>query len=518
VASGRAVAPAAAVGSTAMPGRVATGWDLTALCELAGQRLASADVEGAITAYSQCLNLDPHNSAVFNNLGVALIKVGRFKEAIDALENALRFRPAYHRALTNLGKAMREVGRFAEAIARLQEAIALEPNHAPALVNLADALAATGQLDAAEQALNRAIQIAPTLVEAHMTLGIVRLQSSRVGEAITSLRTALTLAPAHADAHANLAHALFFGGDWEAAWPHFEYRFQRSSCRSGLGVPPGMARWDGSVSKELELWMIGEQGLGDQLQFARYAKFLSAMDVECVVACDPRIVTILTRANIAARVVPFGTASHDTNSRHIPLMSLPAWHRTRADTVPFAEGYLSADESRVRLWGEKLGGARGLRVALAWAGNPVMETGRYLGRSPPLAAMAPLMDVPNVSFVSVQKNAGEDQLDTVQFGNRILRFPDLDAAPDAFCDTTAVLKCVDLLVTSDTAIAHLGGALGVPTWLCLMHEPDWRWMGSGSSTPWYASMRIFRQPEPGNWASVFGGVAKALAHHAATRS
>jgi tetratricopeptide (TPR) repeat protein len=488
------------------------------LSELARQRLANADVEGAITAYSQCLILEPENSAILNNLGVALIKAGRFKEAIDALERALALRPTYHRALTNLGKAMREVGRFAEAVSRLQQAIAIEPNHAPALVNLADALAATGQLDAAEQALDRAIQISPALVEAHLTLGIVRLQSSRVHEAIASLRTALALAPAHADAHANLAHALFFSGDWEAAWPHFEYRFQRNSYRSGPRVPRGMVRWDGAVAGELELWLIAEQGLGDQLQFARYTKVLSAQGVQCVIACDPRLVKILTYAEIAARVVPFGTVSHGSNSRYIPLLSLPAWHRTRADTVPASKGYLSADESRVRLWGERLADARGLRVALAWAGNPSMETGRYVGRSPPLAAMVPLMNVPDVSFISVQKNAGEEQLDSVPFGNRILRFRDLDTGPDAFLDTAAVLKCVDLVVTSDTAIAHLAGALNVPTWLCLMHEPDWRWMGSGSATAWYASMRIFRQHGPGNWASVFSDVAKALALHAATRS
>jgi tetratricopeptide (TPR) repeat protein len=284
-----------------------------ALSELARQRLADADIEGAITAYSECLIREPENSAILNNLGVALIKGGRFEDAIDALERALALRPAYHRALTNLGKAMREVGRFAEAIHRLKEAIAIEPSHAPALVNLADALAATGQLDAAEQALDRAIQIAPALVEAHMTLGIVRLQGSRVREAIGSLRTALALAPAHADAHANLAHALFLSGDWEAAWPHFEYRFQRSSYRSGLRVPRGMARWDGAVAGELELWLIGEQGLGDQLQFARYAKSLSAEGVQCVMACDPCLVKILTQAEIAPRVIPFGTVSHESN-------------------------------------------------------------------------------------------------------------------------------------------------------------------------------------------------------------
>jgi hypothetical protein len=266
-----------------------------------------------------------------------------------------------------------------------------------------------------------------------------------------------------------------------------------------------------------ELWLIGEQGLGDQLQFARYAKTLTDLGMHCVLACDPRMVTILSAAGLASRIVPLGTSAGPGSATWVPLLSLPAWHRTRSDTVPFPEGYLVADPVRVERWGERLGHASGMRVALAWAGNPHMETGRYTGRSPPLAALAPLMSVPQLKYISLQKHVGEDQLDTVSFGNRIIRLPDLDSGRDAFLDTAAVLKSVDLLVTSDTAIAHLSGALGVPTWLCLMHEPDWRWMGRGSGTPWYGSVRLFRQPTSGDWASVYTEVAGQLAARAAER-
>jgi Flp pilus assembly protein TadD len=445
-----------------------------------------------------------------NNLGVSLIKEGRFEQAIAVLEEALTVQPSYLRALTNLGKAMRAAGRLPEAIDRLREATALEPDYAPALVNLGDALAASGDLDAAEECLERALCTAPGLVEAHMTLGIVRLQSGRVPEAIGALRNAVALAPAHADAHQNLAHALFVSGDWQAAWPHFEYRFQRPSYASQSRMPADFPRWDGLPSAGLELWLIAEQGLGDQLQFARYAKTVADVGVRCVIACHPRIVKILAAAQIAQDVIPLGTARSGDHVRIMPLMSLPAWHGTQPETVPASDGYLVSDESRVRLWSGRLASLSGLRVALAWAGNPAMETGRYLGRSPPLSALAPLMSVHNVSFVSVQKYTGEHQLNDVSFGNSILQLPDLDSGPDAFLDTAAVLKSVDMLITSDTSIAHLGGALGVPTWLCLMHEPDWRWMRSGSTTPWYTSMRLFRQPSPGDWDSVFVDVANAL--------
>lgn len=483
----------------------------------AGQKLASGDLDGAITAYSQSLKLEPRNAAALNNLGAALIRAGRFQEAISTLENALALQPGYGRALANLGKALREAGRVPEAIARLRDAVAREPQQVSALVNLGEALAAAGELDEARQALERATTIMPTLVEAHMTLGIVCLQAGQVPESLSALRTAVALAPHHADAHSNLAHALFSSGDWQGAWPHFEYRFQRHAHRSRLSPPPGVSRWDGVLQKDWELWLVGEQGLGDQLQFARYAKTLCSLGMSCVLSCDPRIVTVLSAADLASRVVPVGSQAEPGCARWIPLLSLPAWHQTGRDTVPFSEGYLVADPLRVRRWSERLSEVRGMRVALAWAGNPQMETGRHAGRSPPLTALAPLMSTQKVTFISLQKHVGEGQLDAAPFGSRIVRLPGLDAGPDAFLDTAAVLKCVDLLVTSDTAIAHLAGSLGVPTWLCLMHEPDWRWMRHGSGTPWYQSMRLFRQPAPGDWGSVYAEVAGQLAARAAGR-
>jgi hypothetical protein len=195
-------------------------------------------------------------------------------------------------------------------------------------------------------------------------------------------------------------------------------------------------------------------------------------------------------------------------------MSLPAWHGTRPETVPAAGGYLAADPNRIARWRPRIP-TDTFCVAVAWAGNPRMETGRYLGRSPPFAALAPLLAIPNLRFVSLQKGAAEDQIDAVPFGRSLLRFADLDGGPDAFLDTAAILACVDLLVTSDTAIAHLAGGLGVPTWLCLMHEPDWRWMRHGSATPWYRSLRLFRQKTPGDWSGVYDEVARELALEAA---
>jgi tetratricopeptide (TPR) repeat protein len=476
-----------------------------------GQKLAAGDIDGAIADYRRCLALAPPHASVLNNLGSALLKAGRPEAAIDALEAALALDPGYLRALANLGNALHDAGRADEAILRLNDALTANPAYVPALVNLGVALAAAGDFDAAEAALERSIGLAPMHVEARMSLGIVRLQRGRTAASLDALRAAVALAPGHADAHSNLGHALFVAGEWEAAWPHFEYRFQRHARRISLRPPAGVARWNGVPSAELELWLVGEQGLGDQLQFSRYAKFLTDRGFRCVIVCEPCLVSILGSAGLCARVVPFDTAAEGRAARWFPLMSVPGWHRPEPGTACGAPTYLAADPARVQRWRARLPQTRDLRVALAWAGNPHMETGRHAGRSPPLAAFAPLMSVPHVIFISLQKGPGNEQLDTVPFGNSVLRFADLDAGPDAFLDTAAALKCVDLLVTSDSAIAHLAGALGVPTWLCLMHEPDWRWMLARPDTPWYPSMRLFRQPTPKNWAALFAQVASALA-------
>jgi Tfp pilus assembly protein PilF len=487
--------------------------------ELGGLKLQTGDADGAAAAYKRCLTLEPARAPVYNNLGAALLQSGRITAAIEALEAALALESRHLRALVNLGKALREAGRLREAEVRLREALALEPGYPPALVNLGDVLAGAGDLAAAQDALEQALRLAPALVEAYMSLGMVRLQLGASGAALDALQSAVALAPDHADAHSNLAHALFVLGQWEDAWPHFEYRFGRSRHRVSLSTPAGMARWEGTPSRDLELWLLGEQGLGDQIQFVRYAPLLGALGRRCVIACEPRLVALFAQAALGASVMPLDTARAATEVRAqwLPLMSVPAWHRTRPETVPSPAGYLVAESARVARWRARLP-ATGLRVALAWAGNPRMETGRHMGRSPPLAALEPLLRVPAVRFISLQKGPGEEQLDAAPFGRALLRFADLDAGPDAFLDTAAVLKCVDLLVTSDTAIAHLAGALGVPTWVCLMHEPDWRWMRGGGGTPWYTSMRLFRQRAPGDWAGVYSEAAAALALRASRAS
>jgi tetratricopeptide (TPR) repeat protein len=480
--------------------------------ELGGLKLESGDAAGAARAYRRCVELEPLHAGAHNNLGSALLKSGEPAAAIEALQTALRLEPGYLRALTNLGKAFREAGRPLDAVAVLEQALAQDPRYVPALVNMADARVAAGDAPAGERLLERCIELAPRLIEARTSLGVCQLALGRMSAAIATLQNAVAIDPDHIEARLNLAHALFAGGDWGAAWPHFEHRLRRDAPE----VPAGSSRWDGRPEPGLELWLLGEQGLGDQIQFARYARLFAEKGITCRLACHPRLVELLARADLGgARVQALGASPAGPHVRWLPLMSAPYWHGTTPDSVPGSAAYLRAQEERVAYWRSRLPQGSKPRIGLVWAGNPRVERGRFAGRSPPLAALAPLLGI-DATFVSLQLG-GDEALEHADFARKVVRLPGLDEGPSAFLDSAAVLKCLDLLVTSDTAAAHVSGGLGVPTWLCLKDDPDWRWTISGSRTPWYASMRLFRQPRggarDGDWAAVYRDVASAIGRH-----
>jgi tetratricopeptide (TPR) repeat protein len=505
VAQQRQLRIAALEGALAQEGESAEGY-----LELGGLKLECEDFRGAVAAYRRCVELRPSEAVAHNNLGVALLLDRQIETAIATFETASALDANYHRPLVNLGKALREAGRPDEAIVRLQRALRLVPDNIGALVNLGDALAASGDLTAAQAALERASSLAPALPETQRSLAIARLQAGRVAESIAVLRNALRHAPGHASLHCCLHEVLFAAGQWEEAWPHFEWRFEPHERRTQLDRPQHLPRWDGIVHPGRELWLVGEQGLGDQIQFVRYARLLQQAGLSCTVSCDRHLLRVLSSAGLGVRIVERGTPVDTPRACWAPLMSLPAYHRTRPDNVPYAAGYLSDDAARVAHWQGRLSAVQRPRIAMAWSGNPSMETGRHVGRSFPLAALSAVLAIEGVRFLSLQKGPGSAQADSEPFRSSLLRFESFDPEPEAFIDTAAILRCVDLLITSDSAIAHLAGALGVRTWLCLHCDPDWRWLRRGASTPWYTSVQLFRQQRPGDWAGVFEEVAAEL--------
>jgi Tfp pilus assembly protein PilF len=389
-------------------------------------------------------------------LGHALLDGRRGDAALEAYETALRLNPALPDIRNNLGMALRQAGRLTEAEAQFR----LAPAEPEALVNLSSVQKELGAFAEAEATLLRALRIAP-------------------GNPVLRYNWSLLM--------------LLLGRESEA-WDGWEQRFRAGAIPGRGFVQP---QWEGEALGERRLLVHAEQGLGDIIQFVRY---LPAIEGKVVFEAPPRLIRLLSGNPALPPMIPT-EAPPPAVDLVIPLLSLPA----RTSVPPVQPPYLFADPARVAAWKDRVGDA-GLRVGIAWQGN----SGRFedKGRSIPLALFGALAEVPGVRLISLQQGEGEEQLETAGFA--VERLDGLDAGPDAFVDTAAVMMGLDLVVTSDTSIAHLAGALGRPVWVALRRVPDWRWMLDRADSQWYPTMRLFRQSTEGDWAGVFAAMRAAL--------
>lgn len=405
---------------------------------------------------SQVLRARPNDAAAWQTLGHALSDSAQAAAAIEAYANALRLRPDLPDIRNNLGTALRQAGRLEEAEAELRQA----PPDPYALVNLSS----------------------------------VQKERARFTEAEETLRQALQLAPQHPVLRYNWALLMLLLDRPAEAWDGWEHRFAANAVPRRAFAEP---QWRGEPLGDRTLLVHFEQGLGDTLQFCRY---LPALPGKVMFEAPPQLIRLLSSNPAMPILVPAGNRmpAFDVVA---PLLSLPA--RTRI--APAQPPYLFAEADRVAQWRERIG-SHGIRVGIAWQGF----SGRHedKGRSLPLAAFKPLADIPGVRLISLQKGEGEEQLAAASFAVETL--DGLDAGADAFLDTAAVMTVVDLMVTSDTSIAHLAGALDRPVWVALRHVPDWRWLLDRTDSPWYPSMRLFRQQRDGAWGAVFDAMAEAL--------
>jgi hypothetical protein len=316
---------------------------------------------------------------------------------------------------------------------------------------------------------------------------------------------ALRLDPQSASTHWNRALALLQGGDFERGWREYEWRWQRAGAQPRVSTdrPP----WDGRPLDGRAILLWCEQGLGDALQFARYAPLVQRHGGRVLLQCPGLLRALFRTLPGVDHLLTEGEAlpSFDV---HAPLLSLPALVGTTLATVPAEVPYLSADPARVEAWRQRLAAVPGLRVGVAWQGNPHHKWDRH--RSVPLTAFAPLARVTGVRLVSLQKGPGAEQLPALKDRLRVVDFGDEFGASGPYPDTAALMRCLDLVVTVDTATAHLAGALAVPVWVPLSTIVDWRWLLGRQDSPWYPSMRLFRQTQLGDWAPVFDRMAEEL--------
>jgi tetratricopeptide (TPR) repeat protein len=482
--------------------------DLTGAYTRLGNALSKSGLaDRAIPVFTAAVRLTPDDAESHANMGVALEASGGWVEAIASYNAALRVRPDFAEVRFNLGNALVGAGHIDDAVAAFHAAIRLKPDYADAHSNLGIALKGLGRLADAAAAIHAAIAFRPDFAEAYCNLGIALVELGRFGQAMTAYDTAVRLDPDCAGAHYNKSHAHLLLGDLATGWRDYEWRW-RGGIRGLVPRVFAQPRWGGEVLGGRTVLLHAEQGMGDTIQFCRYAALVAERGGRVVLEAPRSMARLLTGLTGVDRLIAGGDPL-PAFDLHCPLMSLPGLFGTTVERVPGPVPYLRAEAAAVARWRARLG-ATGFKIGIAWQGNPAAAAER--GRSAPLACFAPLAAVPGVRLISLQKIHGLDQLDHLPAGMVVETLgADFDDGPDAFVDTAAVMMSLDLVITVDTAIGHLAGALDRPVWLALQAVPHWVWMLERDDSPWYPSARLFRQAERGQWDEVFTRMAAALA-------
>jgi Tfp pilus assembly protein PilF len=459
----------------------------------------------AAAAYWQAIALRPNYPEAHYNLGNALHDLRQFAAAIDSYRQAVAQRPGYTKALNNLGNACLDAGRPAEGAEAYRQTLRLNPNYAKGHSNLGNALRQLGQLDESVASCRRALELEPDNPEALNNLAAALLDQGQADASLAAFDRAIALRPDYAEAHMNRAMAWLLTGDYQRGWPEYEWRWRSKSFVPRRFVQP---QWDGGDPAGRTILVHAEQGLGDTLHFVRYLPRLAQRGARVLFECPAALHKLLAD-------FPGIESLHRTDEPpapfdvHVPLLSLP--HRlgllnpTDASEVP----YLAANAALCNRWRQELASLPGRRIGINWQGNPQHPKDQQ--RSFPLREFAPLLEIPGVQLVSLQKGFGIEQLAALPQAERIVNLgARLDETSGAFMDTAAVVKELDLVITSDTALAHLAGAVGASVWVVLSTTPDWRWQLSGETTPWYPTMRLLRQTAMGDWAGVFERIRTEL--------
>lgn len=440
------------------------------------------------------------------NLGNALQALGRAEEAVACYRKALALKPEYAEAHNNLGHALQALGKLEEALACYRHALALKPDYADAYNNLGHIFLAMGKATEASEHLRRALAFRPNYPEAQMNLGnALQLQGNLQG-AIACYERAISLNPVYAQAHLNQALTQLMRGDFASGWRNHEWRWRLPK----VGSPRlnfVQKQWHGEPLNGLRILLHSEQGLGDCLQFLRYVPMVQAAGGTVVLEVPASVQRLAALIPGVADLIVTGQP-RPAFDWHCPLMSLPLAFGTESGTIPARVPYLAIPQQAREQAAALPWPAEGLRLGLVWAGNPTHIKDRF--RSIPLAQLSPLFNLKNVHLFSLQVGTGNEQLTAINSP-----IVDLSTGITDLVDTAAFIAQLDLVVTVDTAVAHLAGALGKPFWLLLSKDADWRWQLEREDSPWYPTARLFRQKDLGDWTGVIDCVTSALERLAA---
>ena len=470
-------------------------------CNLGNAWHDQRKLEEAVACYRRAMQLKPDYAEVHNNLGNALKDQGKLDEAVACLHRAIDLKPGYAEAHNNLGTALQDQGELQVALACYRRAVALNPDFAQAHYNLGNAFNVLGNPDAAVASYRRALELRPNYAEAYNNLGAALKEQGNLDDAVACCRRALELKADFADAHWNQSLLSLLAGDFQRGWAEYEWRWKAKVCQPRDFSQP---LWDGRPLQGKTILLHAEQGLGDAIQFVRYASLVKQRGGTVIVECPGPLSSLVTSCRGIDQVVERGDPLPAFDV-HTPILSLPRIFQTNLRDIPATVPYLLADPKLVEPWRRKLGPTAAFQIGIAWRGSPTHGNDR--NRSIPLDCFEPLARRPGVRLLSLQKGAAVEELQPVA-----KRFPivELGSGLRDFMDTAAVLTNLDLLITCDTAVAHLAGAVGIPVWVALPFVPDWRWLLERSDSPWYPTMRLFRQDRRGDWQGVFRRIEIAL--------
>lgn len=460
----------------------------------------------AVASHDRAVQLQPESSHALRERANARRQLGQHQAALADCERAIALAPDSAEALNTRGVVLHDMGRYPEALADYDRALALKPGFAEAWNNRGNVLHDLGRGEEALASLQRALELKPGYVEALDNLGMVLQDLKRFDEAAVVYDRAIEHGPTHAEAHKRRATLRLLRGDFARGMADYEASHRHARVASGRR-PVARAHWEGQPLQGRSLLLSEPSGFGDTLQFWRFIPQLLAMGAQVGFFGQPRLYRLLRSSPWPVRLLsaPPAAGAFDYECE---LWSLPHVLGTTLDTLPGGVPYFAAEPALAEKWAAWLGHGH-YNIGIAWQGKPDRKIDA--GRSIPLATFRPLAGVPGVRLVSLQQGHGTEQLQALAEGMAV-RVPgaDFDAGADAFVDTAALMASLDLVVTSDTAIAHLAGALGRPTWVALKHVPEWRWMLDRDDSPWYPTMRLFRQQRAGEWGGVFEAMAAVL--------
>ncbi len=464
---------------------------------------SQGNLEGALIACDRAIGLEPENAAAHANRGNVLKGLNQPDAALGAYDLALSLEANSPLVWSNRAMVLQDLGRWDEALQSCERAIGLHPDDPEAWLNQAVVLRGQGRLEAALASLDQALALNPNHAQAWSNRGNLLTDSRQIAAACESFDRAISLAPDLAEAHWGKGLACLVAGDFEVGLPLYEWRWRVP----GLGlIPRGLDAplWRGEVDLAGKTLLVHtEQGLGDSLQFCRYMVDLKARGARVVLEAEPALYDLFKTLEGVDQIVERGSPLPPINL-HCPLLSLPLALGARAETLPDPGPYLKADPAKILAWDAWLEGRPGPRVGLVWSGGTLHRNDR--NRSLALDTLIPALPL-GPTYVCLQKDLREADRPA------LARRPDIlwpGAALTDFTDTAALCDQMDLIISVDTSVAHLSGALGRPTWLLLPYSPDWRWQLDRTDSPWYSSLRLYRQAVPGDWASVLAAVQRDL--------